>query len=121
NEEWDMNSAQNLLGRPRERAESLPFRKVPMLGRSTDSIAKELNECLCAIVINTSTSLRMLSTKSPNIEGARETARRTICCCNRAANAVSHLRVLFNETNKHMEPVAPSREASSRVGPRGTL
>jgi len=57
----------------------------------TDSIAKELNECLCSIVINASTCLSMLSTDPPNVEGACETARRTICCSNRAAEAVSHL------------------------------
>ena len=61
------------------------------LGQMTDSIAKELNECLCGIVINASICLRMLSTNPPNIEGARETARRTIRCSIRAAEAVSHL------------------------------
>jgi len=55
----------------------------------TESIAKELNECLCAIVINSSTCLRMLSANPPNVEGARETARRT--SSNRAAEAVSRL------------------------------
>jgi len=61
------------------------------LEQMTDSIAKELNECLCGIVINVSTCLRMLCTDPPNVEGARETARRTIRCSNRAAEAVSHL------------------------------
>src|SRR5262249_17052001 len=62
------------------------------LGQMTDSIAKELNESLCGIVINARTCLRMLSTDPPNVEGARETARRTTRCSNRAAEAVSHLR-----------------------------
>jgi len=56
-----------------------------------EPIAKELNECLCGIVINACTCLRMLSADPPNVEGARETARRTIRCSNRAAEAVSHL------------------------------
>ena len=90
-------------------------------GGLTESIAKELNECLCAIVINSSTCLRMLSADPPNVEGARETARRTISCTNRAAEAVSHLRALFSETNKHIEAVVPSRERSSRVASGGTL
>jgi hypothetical protein len=63
----------------------------------TDSIAKELNECLCGIVINASTCLRMLSADLPNVEGARETARRTIRCTNRAAEAVSHLPTTRSE------------------------
>src|SRR5262245_32482898 len=95
--------------------------RTATLGRMTESIAKELNECLCAIVINSSTCLRMLSANPPNVEGARETPRRTISCTNRAAEAVSHLGALFGETNKHIETVAPSRERSSRVAPGGTL
>jgi len=90
-------------------------------GGLTESIAKELNECLCAIVINSSTCLRMLSADPPNVEGARETARRTICCTTRAADAVSHLPAFFFETNKRMEKVASSREESSRVAQGGAL
>jgi hypothetical protein len=91
------------------------------LGRTTESIANELNECLCAIVVNASTCLRMLAADPPNVEGARETTRRTILASNRAAEAVSHLRALFSETNKHIETVAPSGERSSRVAQGGTL
>jgi len=83
------------------------------LAQTTDSIAKELNECLCSIVINASTCLRMLSADSPNVEAARETARRTIRCSNRAAEAVSHLRDLVSEVNKSVETVAPSIKGSS--------
>jgi len=68
--------------------------KTATLGRMTESIAKELNECLCAIVINSSTCLRMLSANPPNVEGALETAHRTISCTNRAAEAVSQLSTL---------------------------
>ena len=95
--------------------------RTATLGRMTESIAKELNECLCAIVINTSTCLCMLSADPPNVEGARETARRTISCSNRAAEAVSNLRALFSETSKRIETVGRSREGSCRVAPGGTL
>src|SRR5262249_14779454 len=71
--------------------------RTATLGRMTESIAKELNECLCAIVINTGTCLRMLSADPPNVKGARETARRTIRSSNRAAEAVSRLTALFTE------------------------
>jgi len=93
----DMNSAKISLGKLKEHAESLSSRKVPMLGQTTDSIAKELNECLCGIVINVSTCLRMLSANPPNVEGARETSQRTIRCSNRAAEAVSRLKALQTE------------------------
>ena len=65
--------------------------RTATLGRTAESIAKELNEGLCIIVINSSTCLRMLSANRPNVEGARETARRTIRSSNRAAEAVSRL------------------------------
>src|SRR5262244_1491346 len=116
-----MSSAPNSLTQPGKRSVSGSLPKVAMQGGLTESIAKELNECLCAIVINASTCLRMLSADPPHVEGARETARRTISCTNRAAEAVSHLRALFSETNKHIETVVPSRERSSRVAQGGTL
>jgi hypothetical protein len=116
-----MSSAPNSLAQPGKRSESRSLSKVATPARLTESIAKDLNECLCAIVINTGTCLRMLSADPPNIEGACETARRTISCTNRAAEAVSHLCALFGETSKHIATVDPSRETSSRVAPRGNL
>jgi hypothetical protein len=95
--------------------------RTATLGRMTETIAKELNECLCAIVINPGTCLRMLSADPPNVEGACETARRTISCTNRAAEAVSHLDALFGETNKQIETIAPSGKESSTVAAGGTL
>jgi hypothetical protein len=41
--------------------------------------------------------LRMLSADAPNVEGARETARRTIRSSNRAAESVSRLSPLCTE------------------------
>ena len=90
-----MSSGQNSSTQPEELPDSRSFRKVTTLGPMAESIAKELNECLCGIVINASTSLRMLAADSPNLEGARETARRTIRASNRAAEAVSRLRALL--------------------------
>ena len=115
-----MSSALNSLKQSEGLSGSGSLRKVTA-AHLTESIAKELNECLCAIVINTGTCLRMLSADPPNVEGACETARRTISCTNRAAEAVSHLCTLFSETNKHIETVAPSREGSSRVAQGGAL
>jgi hypothetical protein len=71
--------------------------RTATLGRMTESIAKELNECLCAIVINSSICLRMLSANPQNVEGALETARRTIRSSSRAAEAVSRLSPLCTE------------------------
>jgi len=85
-----MTSAQNSLAQTKVRSES---RKVTKLGRMSESIA-ELNESLCCVMINASTCLQMLATDPPNVEGARETARRMIRDSNRAAQAVSRLNAL---------------------------
>src|SRR6187402_534618 len=71
--------------------------RTTSLGVLTASIAHEINQPLSGIVTNASTSLRMLSGDSPNIEGARETARRTIRDGNRASDVVSRLRTLFSK------------------------
>ena len=108
-----MTSAQNSLAQPEERPESRSLRKGTTLGRMTESIAKELNEYLCAVVINASTCLHMLSADPPNVEGARETARRAIRASNRAAETVSRLTGLLSETNKSTKTVAAAVTQSS--------
>ena len=108
-----MNSAQNSLPQPEERSESSSLHKVTTLGRMRESILPELNESLCCVVISASTCLRWLAADSPDVEGARETARRTIHASNRAAEAVSRLSALLNETNNGIKTVAPSIEGSS--------
>lgn len=115
-----MNSAQNSLSQPEERPESLSLHKVTPLGQMTEPILKELNESLGCIVINASTCLRMLAPDSPNVEGARETAGRTIDASNRAAEAVSHLRALLSKTNKRIETVARSKKESPPETTGGT-
>jgi len=102
NEESDMSSAENSSTEPEERPEASSFPKITTLGRMTKSIAKELNESLSGVAINASTCLRMLEEDLPNVEGARETARRTIRDCNRAAEAVSRLSTLFTEKAPHV-------------------
>lgn len=107
-----MSSAQNSLEQSKERPGVRSLRKGTTLGRMTEPIAKELNECLCAVVINASTCLRMLSANPPKVEGARETARRAICASNRAANAVLRLSNILSETNKRTKTVASSIKES---------
>lgn len=62
----------------------------------TASIAHEVNQPLSGILTNAGTCLRMLDAPSPNIEGALETARRTIRDANRAAEVITKLRTLFS-------------------------
>jgi C4-dicarboxylate-specific signal transduction histidine kinase len=67
------------------------------LGMLTASIAHELTQPLSGIVTNASTCLRMLAADPPNVEGARETARRTIRDGNRASEVITRLRALFSK------------------------
>ena len=82
-----------------ERPETHSSGQVKTPGRITESIVKELNESLCGVVINASVCLRMLAADPPNVEGARETTRRTIRDSNRATEAASRLSTLFIEKN----------------------
>ncbi|MCK9689458.1 PAS domain-containing sensor histidine kinase [Scleromatobacter humisilvae] len=71
--------------------------KVMSLGVLTASIAHEVNQPLSGIITNASTCLRMLGAEPPNLDGARETARRTIRDGNRASDMISRLRALFSK------------------------
>jgi signal transduction histidine kinase len=59
------------------------------------AIAHEVNQPLAGIVTNASTCRRMLAADPPDVEGARETARRTIRDAERASEIVKRLRALF--------------------------
>jgi PAS domain S-box-containing protein len=79
--------------------------RVTSLGVLTASIAHEVNQPLSGIVTNAGTCLRMLATEPPNVDGARETARRTIRDGNRAAELITRLRALFTRKESASEPV----------------
>ena len=79
--------------------------RVASLGALTASIAHEVNQPLSGILTNASTCLRMLAADPPNIEGARETARRTIRDGNRASDVIVRLRALFGKRKLVIEPV----------------
>ena len=86
-------------------AELAHMTRVMTIGVLTASIAHEVNQPLSGIITNASTCLRMLAADPPNIEGARETARRTIRDGNRASDVITRLRALFGRKNPTYEPV----------------
>ena len=88
--------------------------RVASLGALTASIAHEVNQPLSGILTNASTCLRMLAADPPNVEGARETARRTILDGNRASDVIVRLRALFGKRKFIFEPV-DVREAAQEV------
>jgi signal transduction histidine kinase len=79
--------------------------RVTSLGVLTASIAHEVNQPLSGIVTNASTCLRMLAADPPNVEGARETARRTIRDGNRASEVITRLRALYGKKDPTSESV----------------
>jgi signal transduction histidine kinase len=80
----------------RARTELAQRSRITTLNALTGSIAHEINQPLSGIVTNAGTCLRMLTSDPPNIDGARETARRTLRDGNRAADVVSRLRAMFS-------------------------
>ncbi len=79
--------------------------RVTSLGVLTASIAHEVNQPLSGIVTNASTCLRMLAADPPNVDGARETARRTIRDGNRASEVITRLRALYGKKDTTIESV----------------
>jgi len=87
------------------RSELSQVARVTSLGVLTASIAHEVNQPLSGIVTNASTCLRMLAADPPNVDGARETVRRTIRDGNRAADVISRLRALYGKKEPTIESV----------------
>jgi len=87
------------------RAELAHVTRVMSLGELTASIAHEVNQPLSGIITNASTCLRMLDADPPNVDGARETARRTIRDGHRASDVISRLRALFSRKDMAAELV----------------
>ena len=91
----DARVAEEALGRAR--SELAQVGRAMSLGVLTASIAHEVNQPLSGIMTNAGTCLRMLAPDPPNVDGARETARRTIRDANRASEVITRLRALFTK------------------------
>jgi PAS domain S-box-containing protein len=85
------------------RSELAKVARVTSLGVLTASVAHEVNQPLSGIITNASTCLRMLDADSPNVDGARETVRRTIRDANRASDVITRLRALFSNRDNTIE------------------
>jgi PAS domain S-box-containing protein len=77
--------------------------RVMTMEQLTASIAHEVSQPLSGIITNASTCLRMLDTNPPNLEGARETARRTIRDGHRASDVITRLRTLYSKKEPALE------------------
>lgn len=79
------------------RSELAHVARMTSLAGLTASIAHEVNQPLSGIVTNAGTCLRMLGSDPPNVDGARETARRALRDGNRASEMITRLRALFSK------------------------
>ncbi len=84
-------------------AELSRMMRVMTIGQLTASIAHEVSQPLSGIITNASTCLRMLKSDPPNVDGARETAQRTIRDGNRASEVITRLRTLFSKKQIDVE------------------
>jgi PAS domain S-box-containing protein len=87
------------------RAQLTHVARATSLGVLTASIAHELNQPLSGIITNANTCLRMLAADPADVDGARETARRTIRDGNRASEMIARLRALFTKKESTTGPV----------------
>jgi PAS domain S-box-containing protein len=86
-------------------AELAHVSRMTTLSALTASIAHEVNQPLSGIITNAGTCLRMLDAVPPDVDGARETARRTIRDGNRASDVITRLRALFSKKEFTREPL----------------
>jgi signal transduction histidine kinase len=89
----------------RARSELAHVARIATVSALTASIAHEVNQPLSAIITNAATCLRMLDADPPNVDGARDTARRTIRDGHRASDVIVRLRALFSKGEFTLEPV----------------
>jgi PAS domain S-box-containing protein len=86
-------------------AELSRMMRVMTMGQLTASITHEVSQPLSGIITNANTCLRMLKGDLPNIDGARETAQRTIRDANRASEVIARLRTLFSKKQIEVAPL----------------
>ena len=87
------------------RAELAKVTSITSLGILTASIAHEVSQPISGIMTNLATCLRMLECDTPNVDGARQTARRAIRDCSRASDVITRLRTLFGKKEVAAESV----------------
>src|SRR5262245_50166861 len=80
-------------------AELAHVTRVTTMGELAASIAHEVNQPLSAIVNNGSACLRWLNGAEPDLDEAREAARRVVRDGNRAGEVITRIRALLRKTD----------------------
>src|ERR1700730_2208484 len=79
--------------------------RVTTMGELTASLAHEVNQPIAAAVTNANTCLRWLTRDHPDLEEAREAAKRIVNDGTRAAEIISRVRQLFQKGPSQRELV----------------
>ena len=85
------------------RSELARVARAAVVNLLTASIAHEVSQPLSGIRTNADTCLRMLSADPPDLDGAAETARRTIRDAGRASEVMTRLRDMFAKKPRALE------------------
>jgi len=93
----DLKRAEEALSK--SHAELAHVTRVTTMGELAASIAHEVNQPLSAIVNNGSACLRWLNGAAPDLDEAREAARRIIRDGNRAGGVITRIRALLRKTD----------------------
>jgi len=79
--------------------------RVTTMGELTASLAHEINQPIAAAVTDANTCVRWLTRDRPDLEEAREAAKRTVKDATRAADIIRQTRQLFNNSRPLREVV----------------
>ena len=82
----------------RLQADLAHINRVTTMGELTASLAHEVNQPIAAAVTNANTCVRWLAGESPDIEEARDAAKRMVKDANRAAEIIRRIRLLFKKS-----------------------
>jgi len=93
----DLKRAEEALSK--SHAELAHVTRVMTMGELAASIAHEVNQPLSAIVNNGGACLRWLNGAAPDLDEAREAARRIIRDGNRAGEVITRIRALLRKTD----------------------
>lgn len=83
----------------KSQAELAHVTRVMTMGEFATSVAHEINQPLSAIVTNGSACLRWLAGDSPNLDEAREAARRIVRDGNRAGDVLTRIRAFLKKSD----------------------
>jgi C4-dicarboxylate-specific signal transduction histidine kinase len=79
--------------------------RVTTMGELTASLAHELNQPIAAALTNASTCVRWLTRDQPDLEEAREAARRVAKDATRASEIIARIRSYYKKATPHRDVV----------------